>query len=72
MILLGSSMSNANEHDHAPLPVLVAGGASGRIKGGRHLKFAGSPPISNLEVGLLDKMGIEQDSFGDSTAKFEI
>lgn len=72
MVLLGSSMSNANEHDHAPLPVLVAGGASGGLKGGRHLKFEGNPPISNLLLGILEKAGIEQPSFGDSTAKFDI
>ena len=65
-------MSNANEHDHAPLPVLVAGGASGGIKGGRHLKFEGNPPISNLLLGILDKFGVEQESFGDSTRRFEI
>jgi len=71
-ILLGSSMSNANEHDHAPLPILVAGGASGKIKGGRHLKFADSPPISNLLLSLLHKSGVEQNSIGDSTEKLEI
>jgi hypothetical protein len=72
MVLLGSSMSNANEHDHGPLPILVAGGAAGRLKGGRHIKFAGNPPHSNLLLGVLEKAGIEQDSYGDSTAKFEI
>jgi hypothetical protein len=72
MVLLGSSMSNANEHDHGPLPMLVAGGAAGRLKGGRHIKFAGNPPHSNLLLGVLEKAGIEQDSYGDSTAKFEI
>jgi|SRR5579871_6013261 len=71
-VLLGSSMSNANEHDHAPLPILVAGGGSGQIKGGRHLKFADSPPISNLLLSLLHKAGVEQSSLGDSTGKLEI
>jgi len=72
IVLLGSSMSNANEHDHGPLPMLVAGGAAGRLKGGRHIKFAGNPPHSNLLLGVLEKAGIEQDSYGDSMAKFEI
>jgi len=71
-ILLGSSMSNANEHDHAPRPIPIAGGASGKIKGGRHLKFADSPPISNLLLSLLHKSGVEQNSLGDSTGKLEI
>jgi hypothetical protein len=72
MVLLGSSMSNANEHDHGPLPMLVAGGAAGRLKGGRHVKFAGNPPHSNLLLGVLEKAGVEEVSYGDSTAKFEI
>ena len=72
MILLGSSMSNANEHDHAPLPVLVAGGASGRLKGGRHLKTLNNTRLSNLLVGVLDKFGVQRESVGDSNGRVEI
>jgi hypothetical protein len=72
MILLGSSMANANEHDHAPVPMLVAGGASGRLKGGRHLKFAANTPHSNLMLSLINKAGIPKDTFGDSTGMLEI
>jgi hypothetical protein len=67
LILYGSAMSNSNIHDHAPLPVLVAGGANGRMKGGRHLKYAEGTPMSNLLLTILDKAGIKQDSVGDST-----
>jgi len=72
MILLGSSMSNANEHDHAPLSVLVAGGASGRLKGGRHLKTLNNTRLSNLLVGVLDKFGVQRESVGDSNGRVEI
>jgi hypothetical protein len=72
MILLGSSMSNANEHDHAPLPVVVAGGASGRLKGGRHLKTPNNTRLSNLLVGVLDKFGVQRESVGDSNGRVEI
>ncbi len=41
LVLFGSSMSNSNLHNHAPLPVFVAGGACGRMKGGRHIKYPG-------------------------------
>lgn len=71
-VLYGSSMSNGNQHDHDPLPIIVAGGASGQLKGGRHLKFAPHTPMSNLMLSLLDKHGVHQDKFGDSTAKLEI
>ena len=40
MVLYGSSMSNGNQHDHDPLPVVLAGGASGQLKGGRHMQYA--------------------------------
>jgi hypothetical protein len=69
IILYGSNMSNSNAHNHFPLPVLVAGGASGRMKGGRHLKFPDHTPMTNLLLTLLDKAGVTMDSLGDSTGK---
>ena len=72
MILYGSSMSNGNQHDHDPLPVVLAGGASGQLAGGRHLQYAPHTPMSNLLLSMLDKLGIQADRHGDSTAKLEI
>src|SRR6185312_1148138 len=40
LLLYGSGMGNPNVHDHDNLPILVAGGAAGKMKGGRHLRFA--------------------------------
>jgi Protein of unknown function (DUF1552) len=67
LILYGSAMSNSNVHNHAPLPVLIAGGAAGRLKGGRHLKYPEGTPMSNLLLTILNKAGIEQERVGDST-----
>ncbi|HEY6509869.1 MAG TPA: DUF1552 domain-containing protein [Vicinamibacterales bacterium] len=72
VVLYGSSMSNGNQHDHDPLPILVAGGGSGQLKGDRHLVFAEHTPMSNLMLSLLDKLGVHQDGFGDSTGKLDI
>jgi hypothetical protein len=72
VVLYGSSMSNGNQHDHGPLPILVAGGASGQMKGDRHLAFPAHTPMSNLMLSVLDKLGVHQDSFGDSTGKLEM
>jgi hypothetical protein len=72
VVLYGSSMSNGNQHDHDPLPIIVAGGASGRLQGGRHLKFEPHTHMANLMLALLDKFGVPQGQFGDSTAKLEI
>jgi len=72
VVLYGSSMSNGNQHDHDPLPIVVAGGASGQLKGGRHMIYPAHTPMSNLMLSLLDKLGVQQPSFGDSTGKLEI
>jgi hypothetical protein len=67
VILYGSNMSNSNAHDHYPLPNLLVGGAAGRMKGGRHLRYADHTPMTNLLVTMLDKAGVRQESLGDST-----
>jgi hypothetical protein len=72
MILYGSSLSDGNEHNFDPLPVLLAGGASGRLEGGRHLRYPLGTPMSNLLLAMLAKLGVQQDSFGDSTGVLEI
>jgi hypothetical protein len=72
LIVLGSSMSNPNEHSHAPVPMLVAGGMSGRLKGGRHLQFPDRTPHANLLLSLINKAGIPMESFGTSTGALEI
>ena len=72
MVLYGSSMSNSNQHDHDPLPILLAGGASGQLQGGRHIKYAPHTPMSNLLVSMLNKLGIPAEKQGDSTGKLEV
>ena len=67
LILYGSGMSNSNVHNHSPLPVFVAGGAAGKMKGGRHLKYPENTPMANLLLSILDKAGVPQESVGDST-----
>ena len=67
LILYGSGMSNSNVHNHSPLPVFLAGGAAGQLKGGRHLLYPDETPMSNLLLSILHKAGIQQDSVGDST-----
>ncbi len=66
MILYGSGMSDGNSHNHDPLPVILAGGASGRLEGNRHIMNPDKTTMSNLLVSILHKLDIEQESFGDS------
>jgi len=66
MILYGSSMSNGNQHDHDPLPLVLLGSAGGTLEGNRHIVTPKQTPMSNLLLGMLDKLGVKKDSFGDS------
>jgi hypothetical protein len=67
--LYGSGMGNPDVHDHVNLPILVAGGGAGKLKGGRHIKYAEPTPLANLHLTLLDKVGVHLDSFADSKGK---
>lgn len=66
LYLYGSGMGNPNVHDHTNLPIIVAGGAAGRMKGGRHIQFKEPTPLANLHLTLLDKVGVKLDRFADS------
>jgi hypothetical protein len=69
LILYGSGIGNPNVHDHTNLPVIVAGGAAGGMKGNRHIRYEKPTPLANLHLTLLDKVGVRLDSFADSTGK---
>jgi hypothetical protein len=71
LYLYGSGMGNPNVHDHVNLPILVAGGGAGSVKGGRHLKYAEPTPLANLHLTLLEKAGVRLDAFADSNGKVE-
>jgi hypothetical protein len=71
-IIYGSGMSDSNVHDSLNLPIVLAGGANGKLRGGRHIRYAKGTPLTNLYMSVLDKLGIELDHFGDSTGKVEL
>ena len=66
MVFFGSNLGNASSHAVRNLPVLLAGGG---YKHGAHLAFdpAAPPPLSNLYLSLLQRLGVEVDKFGSST-----
>jgi hypothetical protein len=66
LYLYGSGMGNPNLHDHKNLPILVAGGAAGKMQGGRHIQLDEPTPLANLHLTLLDKVGVRLDKFADS------
>ena len=69
LYLYGSGMGNPNVHDHQNLPVIVAGGAAGNMQGGRHIRYEKPTPLANLHLTLLNKAGVNIDSFADSNGQ---
>jgi hypothetical protein len=70
LVLYGSNMGNSNQHLHYDVPHILAGKASGRLKGGRHLASPSKTvPTGNLLVSILDLFGVREDAIGDSTGR---
>ena len=69
LYLYGSGMGDSDAHDHTNLPILVAGGAAGKMRGGRHIKYDTPVPLANLHLTLLNKVGVPLETFADSNGK---
>jgi hypothetical protein len=72
LLLYGAGLSNPNIHSHRDLPLVLIGGASGSIRGGRHVAHPLDTPMTNLLVTMLDKAGVHADRLGDSTGQLEL
>jgi hypothetical protein len=70
ILLFGSGISNSDRHTHGPLPTFVVGGGSGTLKGGRHLVYPEHTPLTNLQLTLLNKLGVPAEKLGDSNGQF--
>ena len=66
-VLYGGALSDGNSHSSTNLPLLVAGAH----RGGRHIAVS-EQPVANLFVGILNRVGIPNESFGDSTARLDL
>jgi hypothetical protein len=71
MILYGASISNSDRHTHGPLPTFVVGGGGGALRGGRHLVYPEHTPLTNLQLTLLNLLGVPTEKIGDSTGQFK-
>jgi hypothetical protein len=72
MIIYGAGMADSNLHAPSGLPILVAGGGGGSLRGGRHIKYPLDTPLANLHLALLDRLGIpEVQGIGDSSGRLE-
>jgi len=71
-IIYGAGMSEGNGHVPLNLPILLVGGGSGELKGGRHVKAPAGTPLANFHVSLMNKLGVPVESHGNSTGSFNI
>jgi hypothetical protein len=73
VIIYGSPMGNSNVHNHKRCPLVVLGGANGRLPGNVHLKAAPGTPMANVMLTLMHKIGLtDVERFGDSTGTFSL
>ena len=68
IFLYGSNMGNSDKHSNCPIPTVIVGGGNGKMKqGGQHITLPERTPLANVHLTLLNKFGIEQAKFADST-----
>jgi hypothetical protein len=67
MIAYGSGIHDGNAHNHEDLPILLAGGGSGTLTSGRHIRFKKETPLNNLWLSMLNRMEISVEKLGDGT-----
>jgi hypothetical protein len=72
MVLFGSSLKDGNRHDNENLPLVIAGRGKGSIRPGRRLRSPEKTPMCNLLLSMAQRMGVKQQSFGDSTGALEL
>ncbi len=72
MIMYGSPMGDSNVHNHKRVPIFLAGHASGQLKGNLHVRTKDGTPMANVLLTMLHKLGVNQESIGDSTGEVAI
>jgi hypothetical protein len=72
VVLFGSGMSDGNVHNNFNVPVILVGGQALQVKGNRHVKYAKGTPLANLMLGVMDRYGVERETFGDSTSEINL
>jgi hypothetical protein len=71
ILMYGCGMGNGNGHDPMNIPVLLVGGGSGQLRGGRHFRFPKETPVGNLHLTVMDKLGLHVEKMFDSTGRLE-
>jgi hypothetical protein len=65
-LMYGSGLSDGNRHWHHDLPIVLAGRGGNTLKTGVHLKIEKERPLNDLFLSILDRVGAQVESIGDS------
>jgi hypothetical protein len=71
-LMYGTGMGECNAHDPRNIPLVLAGGGAGTLKGGRHIRYPKETPLANLHLTLLANFGVKREKIGDSTGLLTI
>jgi hypothetical protein len=71
MVVYGAGISDGDRHNHDELPILMAGKGGGSIKTGRHIVLPKKTPMNNMFLTMMDKVGVNVETLGDSTGKLQ-
>jgi len=71
-VVWGSGLSDPDSHRHDDLPVIVAGRGGGTIRTGVHTDLGGDTPMTNLFLDMLERAGVSEERFGDSTGRLNV
>jgi hypothetical protein len=69
-MMYGAGIADSNSHSPIDIPMILAGGGAGHLKGGRHIRFK-NMPLANLHLTLLERAGVRMDAFADSQGKVD-
>jgi hypothetical protein len=72
MVVWGSPMADPNVHNHRRCPLFLLGHANGALKGNLHIKAADGTPMANAFVTMGKILGMEMQTFGDSTGELSL
>jgi hypothetical protein len=72
LVMYGSGMGNGDKHDQSMIPIVLAGAAAGRLKGGRHIAVPNPTPLANLIAGLGQVAGLDLGKLENSTGRVEL
>src|SRR5690606_22463448 len=72
VVMWGSPMADANIHNHRRCPLFFLGKGGGSLEGDLHLKAGDGTPMANAMLSLVNRMGLEMESFGDSTGELPL